>query len=1297
MEDDDEFGDLYTDVLRPLETSVQSRAGETDAPTSLRSRPIDSDVNSDDEEILYGASDLKNSISNSSSAPRIRLNPSIQEKALPEPRARSELGGFDLNLDSNSIPKVSRIVDCDDGLKSDATVSEKGKGVKLQEKRSSGGLDFMEEDDDLDIVVEERESKDADLIEEDDNCIDKRENMYSSAEQNENTDNYAGQGEVVGEMGSEQMIPGLSGKFENHGGSNHEDEWDSDESEDDLQIVLNDNNHGPMGMEMMAGVDDDDDDEDGDQLVIVADNGDVGHHHQQPMLEEQEWKGEELGPGADGERKELGDAAKASGVLPKVGYSNHLYNHHSFHSQFKYVRPGAAPLPGAVPVTPGGIQGQVRPPITMGPGAGRGRGDWRPRGSVPMQKGPHPGYGMPVWGPNAAGRGYGSGLDFTLPSHKTIFEVDIDGFEEKPWRLPGIDVSDFFNFGLNEDSWKDYCKQLEQLRLETTMQSKIRVYESGRTEQDYDPDLPPELAAAVGNQDIPSENANAGMSGAAGPLDLARASARVPPAAPIGRPIPVETGTGDRFPSADTRRPRMHDSDAIIEIVCQSSNDSMAELDNDLGGEDLGGLDDVDDLKRDDAECIDHFSHASNGQKREIVARRAQLVRHDETGREGDPHEARSTKGRGQIKSSNTNDSDDDDDDGENQSASFDSEDDKRNRPLSPSRAIESDGEQAVAVGDDVKDDSVMDYRSFDTEREDMDVDVTTSDALEDGKLRRPTNKQIVNDEGEDYKPARSSDNRSRSSKDEDKVVQDRQRPRSGSVKIPPLRDNGNNARRKSYHISGEGREDSHLQRGGALNSSLQHRHVKSENNTDWRKRVRVEDTRKREHGGEIGSRNRGRSERDDERHGSWVGANYDQDMGSRQRDRDDNLKNRSEKVDGVHGKRRKEGVYMSREHGEKEEIAYNHRESSSSRRKRERDDLAKLKDDDMSYVRQKEEGSLQKERGERQRDRDEWHRREREETRPVMRSGRPAEDKKWTSHSRGKDDYKGSGREYHSKNVGRHSDQVKRRERVEDDSFSQIRGNEDANARGNQGSGNDEKRTTYERPGTSDERDVYASDTSRLHEHRQKEGSRKGKEFESGEHSSLIPSKRNQDEQSGQISEMVNSKGRTEQANVENDTHASRQSSRKHGKEASSDDEQTTDSRRGRSKLERWTSHLERDFSSTKTLLSSSSKKSKHLDTYNSGEAPLPSKKVEDDKDASDETNNANAKAMEDNTHMDTVEKLKKRSERFKLPMPSEKEALAIKKIVNEPLPSSAQTENHPDSEIKPERPARKRRWTGN
>lgn len=85
------------------------------------------------------------------------------------------------------------------------------------------------------------------------------------------------------------------------------------------------------------------------------------------------------------------------------------------------MRPGAAPMPGAAPVTSGGPPGQIRPPVNMGPTPGRGRGDWRPAGmknAPPMQKGFHAGYGMPVWGNNTSGHGFGRGLEFTLPSHK---------------------------------------------------------------------------------------------------------------------------------------------------------------------------------------------------------------------------------------------------------------------------------------------------------------------------------------------------------------------------------------------------------------------------------------------------------------------------------------------------------------------------------------------------------------------------------------------------------------------------------------------------------------------------------------------------------------------------------------------------------------------------------------------------------------------------------------------------------------------------------------------------------------
>ncbi|GFY99624.1 FIP1[V]-like protein [Actinidia rufa] len=164
-----------------------------------------------------------------------------------------------------------------------------------------------------------------------------------------------------------------------------------------------------------------------------------------------------------------------------------------------------------------------------------------------------------------------------------------------------------------------------------------------------------------------------------------------------------------------------------------------------------------------------------------------------------------------------------------------------------------------------------------------------------------------------------------------------------------------------------------------------------------------------------------------------------------------------------------------------------------------------------------------------------------------------------------------------------------------------------------------------------------------------------------------------------------------------------------KHREDASSDDEQQ-DSRRGRSKLERWTSHKERDF--TIGTKPSSSLKVKETDKYNGGGSSIPtkipeesSKTVEnidnqhplgDQKDSGDlKIKNVDAKPLEDR-HLDAVAKLKKRSERFKLPMPSDKEAMVIKNMESEPLPS-AQSEPCTESEIKPERPARKRRWISN
>lgn len=166
---------------------------------------------------------------------------------------------------------------------------------------------------------------------------------------------------------------------------------------------------------------------------------------------------------------------------------------------------------------------------------------------------------------------------------------------------------------------------------------------------------------------------------------------------------------------------------------------------------------------------------------------------------------------------------------------------------------------------------------------------------------------------------------------------------------------------------------------------------------------------------------------------------------------------------------------------------------------------------------------------------------------------------------------------------------------------------------------------------------------------------------------------------------------------------------SRKHRDEIFSDDEQQ-DAQRGRSKLERWTSHKERDFNVSNK--SSSSLKFKDIDKDNKVESSEAGKQVDESAKTVDVDNqhillaegrdsvdvdgkDGDSKGLGDR-HLDTVERLKKRSERFKLPMPSEKEALAIKKLESEPLPS-AKSENPVDSEVKQERPARKRRWISN
>ncbi|KAM8952871.1 LOW QUALITY PROTEIN: uncharacterized protein RCH25_043602 [Pelodytes ibericus] len=90
-------------------------------------------------------------------------------------------------------------------------------------------------------------------------------------------------------------------------------------------------------------------------------------------------------------------------------------------------------------------------------------------------------------GCGASGKLHAKGIDFSAPgciNGLPVLEVDLDSFEDKPWRKPGADISDYFNYGFNEATWKVYCEKQRRLQmgLDTGHQtnSKITV-QQGRT------------------------------------------------------------------------------------------------------------------------------------------------------------------------------------------------------------------------------------------------------------------------------------------------------------------------------------------------------------------------------------------------------------------------------------------------------------------------------------------------------------------------------------------------------------------------------------------------------------------------------------------------------------------------------------------------------------------------------------------------------------------------------------------------------------------------------------------------
>ncbi|KAH0837922.1 hypothetical protein J3R83DRAFT_6154 [Lanmaoa asiatica] len=79
---------------------------------------------------------------------------------------------------------------------------------------------------------------------------------------------------------------------------------------------------------------------------------------------------------------------------------------------------------------------------------------------------------------------------------RSILEVDLSAMAEKPWRRPGSDISDWFNYGFDEISWEAYCYRRRDLG-ELANVLKTNVLNFAAMPEDQLTALPPDLRTMV--------------------------------------------------------------------------------------------------------------------------------------------------------------------------------------------------------------------------------------------------------------------------------------------------------------------------------------------------------------------------------------------------------------------------------------------------------------------------------------------------------------------------------------------------------------------------------------------------------------------------------------------------------------------------------------------------------------------------------------------------------------------------------------------------------------------------------
>lgn len=151
---------------------------------------------------------------------------------------------------------------------------------------------------------------------------------------------------------------------------------------------------------------------------------------------------------------------------------------------------------------------------------------------------------------------------------------------ERPWNKPGADISDFFNYGFSEQTWKVYCRKQRKKRLKHSMQSTIGTYEAGQAS--LPAELPQELRAHMaggqGHADAwPDHRRRPTATDAAVLLGGGGDGGAPPPHMPPGPPPGFPTGPPPGFPFSGAGGPPVRSPPLFsLSLACTLSDTQLS-------------------------------------------------------------------------------------------------------------------------------------------------------------------------------------------------------------------------------------------------------------------------------------------------------------------------------------------------------------------------------------------------------------------------------------------------------------------------------------------------------------------------------------------------------------------------------------------------------------------------------------------------------------------------------------------------------------------------------------------------